>query len=85
VWGVFCELVLFPKPMWSGFGDGSEVPSVVFIYVGNIKLCLDSMNNGFYIVFGVAFIDRNMCQWNICCRGNISCILLLLCGKVSIY
>ena len=69
MWGVFCELVLFPKPFKSGFGDGSEVSSIVFIYVGNIKLCLDSIGVGFYIAFGVAFIDRNMCEWDICSRG----------------
>ena len=61
------------------------MPSIVFIYVGNIKVCLDGIGGGFYIAFGVAFIDRNMCQWDNCCEGNISRISLLLCGKVGVY
>ena len=53
--------------------------------MSNIKLCLDSIGIGFYIAFGVAFIDGDMCQWDICCRGNISSIMLLFYGKVGIY
>ncbi len=42
------------------------MPSIVFIYVGNIKVCLDSIGGGFYISFRVALIERDMCQWDNC-------------------
>ena len=61
------------------------MPSIVFIYVGNIKVCLDSIGGGFYIVFGVAFIDRHMFQCDNYCGGNISRISLLFYGKVGVY
>ena len=60
------------------------MPSIVFIYVGELKLCLDSIGVGFYIIFGVTLIDRNMCQWNNCCGGNISRISLLFSGSVCL-
>ena len=53
------------------------MPSIAFIYVGNITVCLNSIGGGFYFTFGVAFIDRNMCQYDNSCRGNISRISLL--------
>ena len=68
-----------------GFGDGDEVPPIIFIYVGNIKVCLYSVGVGFYITFGVAFVDRDMCQWYNYYGGNTSCITLLFYGEVGIY
>ena len=58
---------------------------MVFIYVGHIKVCLDGIGVGFYIIFRVAFIDRYMCQWDNCCGGDVSGISLFLCDKVSVY
>ena len=59
--------------------------SIVFIYVGDIKVCLDRIGGGFYIAFGVAFIDRNTYQWDNCCRCDVSRILWLLCSKMGVY
>ena len=59
--------------------------SMIFIYVGHIKMYLDGIGVGFYIIFRVAFIDRDMCQWDNCCRGDVSGISLLFCGKVGVY
>ena len=61
------------------------MPAIVFIYVGNIKVRLDSISGGFYIAFKVVFIDRDMCQWDNCCGGNIYRISLLLNGKMGSY
>ena len=52
---------------------------------GNIKVCLYSVGVGFYITFGVAFVDRHMCQWYNCCGDDIFCITLLFYGEVGIY
>ena len=69
----------------SGFRDGDEVSAIIFVYVGDIKLCLDSSRVCFYIRFWITFIKRNMYEWYYCGWRDVSCVPLLFCGEVGIY
>jgi hypothetical protein len=60
------------------------VPTVVFIYVSDVKLCLDSVSICFDVTLWVAFINGDMCQWNNCGRDNVSSVSLLFYGEVCI-
>ena len=58
--------------------------TIAFVYVSDIKLYLDSIRVCFDIIFGVTFINRDMCQWNYCGWCDVSCIFMLFCGKVGV-
>ena len=58
--------------------------TIVFVYMGDVELCLDSVSICFDVTFWVAFIDGNVCQWNYCGMNDISSIYLLFCREVSI-
>ena len=59
--------------------------AIVFVYMSNVELRLDSVGIRFDVTFWVTFINGDMYQWDYCDRDNVSSVSLLLCGKVGVY
>ena len=58
--------------------------AIVFVYVSDVELCLDSVSICFDVTFWVAFINGNMCQWDYCGRDKVSSVSLLFSGEVGL-
>ena len=52
--------------------------------MGDVELCLDSVSICFDVIFWVAFINGDVCQWDNRGRDNVSSVSLLLCGEVGV-
>ena len=58
--------------------------AVVFIYVSDVELCLDTVSICFDLTLWVAFINGDMCQGNYCGRDNVSSICWWFRGEVCV-
>jgi hypothetical protein len=57
------------------------VSSIVFVYMSDVEMCLDSISICFDVTFWVTFINGDMCQCDYCGRDNIYSISLLFYGE----